>query len=440
MQLSIIIPVYNTWLNLIEILKHLKSKKELFSFEVIIIDDKSSILPINIDKKVELIKNIKIIFLTKNYGPGYARNIGLKKAKGKYIWFVDADDKLDKNWYLTFYKFLKLKQFSDIVVFKSNVHKNEGFLKQDYFNKIQNFKEVPLEKAFKKNLNYLNNFNSIIWCYWFKRNVIKKNKIWFNNIYHFEDNIFISKFFFHAKNITKIPKICYHHCRRNDSVSSYQNVLKLKKNYIIFEILTALYETFILLKKSKDKNKKYFIHYLRFKISRITSDFVAFYLIYNNKKFNILLKKINRKKAHLSKNLKRKINLNSNFFSSSRELSLFISNFRSPLIKEYLLKSKINFLLPQGNFIIHCYSIYSIAWAKILESNNLKFLGFVDTFENNFRDQYSNKYVYKNIKVINKKINYIYIINRRKSVCNKIKKNYLAEGFNKKNIFLINYS
>lgn len=440
MQLSIIIPVCNTWLNLIEILKYLKLKKELFSFEVIIIDDKSSVVPKNIVEKIKLIKNFKIFFLSRNYGPGYARNIGIKKAKGKYIWFVDSDDKLDKNWYLTFYKFLKLKKFSDIVVFKTNIYKNGSFLKQDYFNKISNLKETPLEKAFKKNLNYLNNFNSIIWCYWFKSNIIKKNKIYFNNIYHFEDNIFISKFFFYARVITKIPKVCYHHYRRDDSVSSYQNVLKLKKNYIIFEILTALYETFILLKKSNKKNKKYFIQYLNFKVSRITSDFVAFCLIYSNKKFNTFLKKINQKRAHLIKNLKRKINLKSNFFYSQDEFSLFTSSLKTPLLKKYFLKNNKYFLLPQGNFIIHCYSIYSIAWAKILESNNLRFIGFVDTFENNFKDKYSNKYVYKNIKNIDKKISFIYIINRRKSVCNEIKKNYLSEGFNEKNIFLINYS
>ena len=97
MQLSIIIPVCNTWLNLIKILKYLKSKKELFNFEVIIIDDKSSVVPKKIVEKIKSIKNFKIVFLSRNYGPGYARNIGIKKAKGKYIAFLDADDLWKKN-------------------------------------------------------------------------------------------------------------------------------------------------------------------------------------------------------------------------------------------------------------------------------------------------------------------------------------------------------
>ena len=61
------------------------------NLEVIIIDDSSN------DDTVEKVlefkdPRIKIIKNTKNMGPAYSRNIGIKEATGDYIAFLDSDD------------------------------------------------------------------------------------------------------------------------------------------------------------------------------------------------------------------------------------------------------------------------------------------------------------------------------------------------------------
>lgn len=68
-------------------------------FEWIIIDDCSTdgsyeyiCSLIKNDKRIQLFKN------NKNHGPAYSRNIGLDKAKGRYITFLDSDDSLDNNY------------------------------------------------------------------------------------------------------------------------------------------------------------------------------------------------------------------------------------------------------------------------------------------------------------------------------------------------------
>ena len=91
MQISIIIPVYNGEAFIKKAVSSALQQEEIL--EVLIIDDCSSDRTVIICE--ELVKEndkIKAFFLNKNKGPAGARNIGLKKAKGKYITFLDADD------------------------------------------------------------------------------------------------------------------------------------------------------------------------------------------------------------------------------------------------------------------------------------------------------------------------------------------------------------
>lgn len=93
---SIITPVYNAEKYLETCLKSILSQS-FKEFEVILINDGSK------DKSKEICniyaqsdKRIKV-FHIKNSGAGKARNKGLDLAKGKYIFFVDADDWLEDN-------------------------------------------------------------------------------------------------------------------------------------------------------------------------------------------------------------------------------------------------------------------------------------------------------------------------------------------------------
>lgn len=88
--ISIIIPFYSqkTWLQ--ESLESLVSQ-EYPHFEVILINDGSKE---NIDGIIaHYSKKITLhYFVQKNAGPAVARNLGIEKANGKYICFLDADD------------------------------------------------------------------------------------------------------------------------------------------------------------------------------------------------------------------------------------------------------------------------------------------------------------------------------------------------------------
>jgi glycosyltransferase involved in cell wall biosynthesis len=96
-KLSVIIPTYNEAGSIIECLESL-GDQTYKDFEIIVVDDGSS------DGTYEMVKNaaklVKTISLLKqdHKGPGAARNLGAKKARGKILVFLDADMTFDKSF------------------------------------------------------------------------------------------------------------------------------------------------------------------------------------------------------------------------------------------------------------------------------------------------------------------------------------------------------
>ena len=89
---SIIIPMYNVE-RYIKICVDSILAQTFQDFEVIIIDDASTDNSYKLCKKLYgNNKKIRLIKQEKNAGSGAARNIGIKNARGEYIWFVDSDD------------------------------------------------------------------------------------------------------------------------------------------------------------------------------------------------------------------------------------------------------------------------------------------------------------------------------------------------------------
>lgn len=97
-RLSVIIPAYNADKFIGKCLDTVIAQN-IDSMEMIVVNDGSTDQTIDIAGQYELrYPNIKVIS-TANKGVSHARNIGLRKAKGKYITFVDADDYIESGMY-----------------------------------------------------------------------------------------------------------------------------------------------------------------------------------------------------------------------------------------------------------------------------------------------------------------------------------------------------
>jgi len=89
---SIIIPTYNTEKFIGDTLQSVQNQTYQ-NWEMILVDDASTDRTVSVIE--EFAKNdsrIKLFKLEKNSGNGFARNIAVEKAVGKYIAYLDADD------------------------------------------------------------------------------------------------------------------------------------------------------------------------------------------------------------------------------------------------------------------------------------------------------------------------------------------------------------
>lgn len=91
MELSVIIPAYNEEKHIGKCISSVKSQDKKIEHEIIVSCSGT-------DNTAYIAKKAgaKTVFGPKK-GPAFGRNIGAKKAKGKYLLFIDADSTIDKN-------------------------------------------------------------------------------------------------------------------------------------------------------------------------------------------------------------------------------------------------------------------------------------------------------------------------------------------------------
>jgi glycosyltransferase involved in cell wall biosynthesis len=108
MYFSFIIPVYNRPEEIEELLQSLSDLTYENSFEVVIVEDGSSITCKHIISKLD--SNLDISYYFKdNSGPGDSRNFGMQKAKGDYFLILDSDCILPKEYLLEVKKSLQIE-------------------------------------------------------------------------------------------------------------------------------------------------------------------------------------------------------------------------------------------------------------------------------------------------------------------------------------------
>jgi glycosyltransferase involved in cell wall biosynthesis len=105
-SVSVIVPFYNAESHIKTCLDVLLNQDFTKPFEIIMVDDASTDNSRNIVKMYDF-PGLRLYSLPSNSGPAAARNVGINKAKGEYIFFLDVDDTIAANILSTLYSIAK---------------------------------------------------------------------------------------------------------------------------------------------------------------------------------------------------------------------------------------------------------------------------------------------------------------------------------------------
>jgi len=222
-RFSIVVPVYNVELYLEKCVESLLNQDYAQSrMEILLIDDGSKDRSGKIcDILAERFANIRV-FHKENGGLSSARNLGIEKAIGEYILFVDSDDFIERNTCRILDNTLKIYGNVDALVF-------DGM--EDTGNQQTTMRRFPLE-----NVRYIENgrqfllehykkrnFNVEAWLYSYRRQFLYENHLNFQEGILHEDVEFTPRALLMCGAIVEIPNQLYHYMVRENSISTQKN-------------------------------------------------------------------------------------------------------------------------------------------------------------------------------------------------------------------------
>ena len=214
-KISIIVPFNNGKKYLERCLNNL-NKIEDDDYEIILVDDFSKDKSEQIAKKYN---NTKYFYTSEETtGVGNARNLGIEKASGKYIMFVDVDDTIEKDLFKNLEKYVN--QDIDMIKYKMKIIKEKEFYVDGPI-----FEEINGEDAFNK-LCFKDKYLDSPCLYLIKKELFERTNLCFEkNVYH-EDFGLIPLLLANAKTVVSTDVYGYNYYQSENSIMRNEDYSK----------------------------------------------------------------------------------------------------------------------------------------------------------------------------------------------------------------------
>ena len=228
-SISVIVPVYNCERYIQACLQSLLAQT-LQNFELIVVDDAST------DRSGEICatmattdSRIRLVQLQENSGAGMARNRGMETATGRFLTFVDGDDVVEPEYLKTLYAQAILHN-ADVVSGGSQeyrLQKDGSYLLYDLVRLTDSVWIMPENVLLRIEAMLENRTNVASWGKLYRRDLIEKYQLHFDDMPNFEDCLFNFLCLYYAKRYVFIPATDYHYHVRAHSLSRGQDLSKV---------------------------------------------------------------------------------------------------------------------------------------------------------------------------------------------------------------------
>lgn len=218
-EISVIVPVYNVDQYLEECLDSIVGQ-EFGQMQVICIDDNSTDRSLSIlEQYARKYSCIEVYHNDKNLGLAQTRNLGMAKAEGEYILFVDSDDYLMPNILMELYEECRIHNL-DLLEFDAESFADAGYDvqidTQTRIHKYQYCRTTGMELL--RQLIDNKEMSGCVWMRMYRRNYIIKHQLRFiRGILH-EDIPFSFRALIMAERVGFRHKTVYRYRQRQGSI------------------------------------------------------------------------------------------------------------------------------------------------------------------------------------------------------------------------------
>lgn len=225
-KLSIIVPVYNTKKQLGKCLDSLLCQVRE-GIELIVINDGSTDASEEVIKEYDRKYPNKITYYSKpNSGVADTRNLGIQKAQGKYIYFVDSDDYIEFDLVQTLERYMDTD--IDIIKFKLQRVDEQGKTIKKVEGPI--FSKVQGEQAFNM-LAFEDVLLDSPCVYFIKKELFVNNHLAFKVGTEHEDFGLIPLILLKANTVISVPNYGYYYVQSEDSITRNEEYPKTIKKF-----------------------------------------------------------------------------------------------------------------------------------------------------------------------------------------------------------------
>lgn len=334
------------------------------NIQLILINDGSIDKTEEICLKYQNIYPRNIIYIKIEHGGvSHARNVGLNYAKGKFINFLDSDDKWDQHAFKLI--FLFFENYTDINFVAGRI---KFFEVENNYHPLDYkfYKTRIVNLSLEYNCIHLSSSSSV-----FRKNLLK-DKYFNESVFFCEDSRFVNNILLVNPLMGLVREAIYYYRRRADFSSAIQN----QKYNLDFYFGTIILVEYYLINSSKFLYNK-IVPFIQFLISydllfRISSPAYKCLDSFNLNRYTLLIEQ-------LLKQIEDKYIMEQKILSNKYKLYMLSKKYRKDL--RYELSFKNNSLIYSKYIIVDFQTEkYKMYWRILNIKNNTLFLEAIDTF------------------------------------------------------------